>query len=131
MGARHQKNVEKIFLFWEWNFFKISGRKAGAERKLTTFFKSFLQKKFELRSIKIPSKNFPKILRFFLRRFAKIASVCAVWRALRAWTVEVRLPCDFKRNSVSVSPTARLALPKSEKEFLLSFQMWYIEIATN
>ncbi|PIR73735.1 MAG: hypothetical protein COU40_00840, partial [Candidatus Moranbacteria bacterium CG10_big_fil_rev_8_21_14_0_10_35_21] len=44
---------------------------------------------------------------------------------------EVRLPCDFKRNSVSVSPTARLALPKSEKEFLLSFQMWYIEIATN
>ena len=29
LGARHQKNVEKIFLFWDANFFKVCGRKRG------------------------------------------------------------------------------------------------------
>jgi len=41
----------------------------------------------------LPSKNFPKILRFFLRRFAKIASVCAVWRTVSAeWRKEPEKP---------------------------------------
>jgi hypothetical protein len=54
-GAHKFKiNVEKIFLFWDANFEKVCGRK---QCRLKTFFKSFLQKKFELRSIKIPKKK--------------------------------------------------------------------------
>ncbi len=62
LGARHQKNVEKIFMFWTQTSSKFAGGKRGGAK---TFFKSFLGKKFELRSIKIPNKNSELLSRSF------------------------------------------------------------------
>jgi hypothetical protein len=62
---------------------QISAKFAGGSEAET---KPNFQKKFELRGITAPFSNFPKFLRFFVRRFAKIARVFAVLRALRART---------------------------------------------
>ena len=84
LGRATSKKCRENFSVLGLKFLQNFRAESGAEQKPKTFFKSFPGKRFELCGKFVPRLNFPKFLRFFVRRFAKIASVFAVWRALRA-----------------------------------------------
>ena len=92
LGARHQKNVEKIFLFWDANFFKVCGRKRSG-RKL--FSKVFLEKSSSLVVNSHQNQTFRNFCGFFLGDLQKSPLFLRCGARFARGQNEVRLPCDL------------------------------------